>query len=375
MGQAVAGCAGLVSRGGGPIDEDEASDNKPDTHTNTHTNQNANSSKPEQKPARLKRRLSIGPGLVDTKGPSLHSDQTYHDDDLSPSEQKAKGKKTCGVRTRQGFVPGNPGKVNQDRYVVRWNLKHKPVFLFGAFDGHGPQGHVISQFVASKLGPHLEAQDNLIDDPKAALQCAVAELCAHLEAEKKQQATYSGTTAVFSLMIDETLYTANIGDSRCVLCTRVGKSAMKPIPLSRDHKPELPDEKERIVKAGGRVHPLKGFYGGPIGPHRVWLGSEDIPGLAMSRSIGDSLVHTVGVSDIPEISEYKTHPLDKFVVWATDGVWDFISNEEVGRICAECAPDMDAAAALIVDKACRMWKKKEQVVDDITVVCLQLNDM
>ena len=78
-----------------------------------------------------------------------------------------------------------------------------------------------------------------------------------------------------------------MGDSRAVL---VQNYTGKPIavPLTTDHKPTLPQELERIVNNNGRVEPFRDAMGRPKGPERVWLKHEDIPGLAMSRSLGDS---------------------------------------------------------------------------------------
>jgi len=59
--------------------------------------------------------------------------------------------------------------------------------------------------------------------------------------------------------------------------------------LSIDHKPDWKDEEFWIRKSGGRVDPFWEPNGSPIGPHRVWLWTENIPGLAMSWSIGDSV--------------------------------------------------------------------------------------
>jgi serine/threonine protein phosphatase PrpC len=57
-----------------------------------------------------------------------------------------------------------------------------------------------------------------------------------------------------------------------------------------------------------------------------------MPGLAMSRSLGDQVAHSVGVSSVPEIMEYYMTVDDKFVVIATDGVWEFLSSQEVAEI-------------------------------------------
>lgn len=70
----------------------------------------------------------------------------------------------------------------------------------------------------------------------------------------------------------------------------------EPLQLSRDHKPELEEEKERILACKGRVFPFTDHQGEDIGPHRVWHSSLAYPGLAMSRSLGDNVAHHFGVS-------------------------------------------------------------------------------
>jgi hypothetical protein len=56
---------------------------------------------------------------------------------------------------------------------------------------------------------------------------------------------------------------------------------------SRDHKPNETDEAKRILKVGGRIEAFQDYDGKPLGPLRVWLKKEDLPGLAMTRSFGD----------------------------------------------------------------------------------------
>lgn len=104
--------------------------------------------------------------------------------------------------------------------------------------------------------------------------------------------------------------------------------------LNRDHKPELKDEAERIIKKGGRIDSFRDYTnnGEPIGPLRVWLQTEEVPGLAMSRSMGDRVAHSVGVSAEPEMMEFTLGLNDKFLVIASDGVWEFLSNEDVAEI-------------------------------------------
>ena len=76
--------------------------------------------------------------------------------------------------------------------------------------------------------------------------------------------------------------------------------------MNRDHKPELADESERVLKQGGRIDSFRDYFNNnePIGPLRVWLKNEEIPGLAMTRSFGDKIAHSVGVSAVPEVFEF-----------------------------------------------------------------------
>lgn len=65
----------------------------------------------------------------------------------------------------------------------------------------------------------------------------------------------------------------------------------------------------------------------PYGPKRVWLKTKPVPGLAMTRSIGDMAATSVGVTAEPEIKVFTNlSPNDKFIVIASDGIWDRISN-------------------------------------------------
>ena len=68
---------------------------------------------------------------------------------------------------------------------------------------------------------------------------------------------------------------------------------------------------------------------------RVWLKNENIPGLAMSRAFGDAVAAKAGVTSIPEIREYPVSEDDRFMVVASDGIWEFITNEQVVEIVSQ----------------------------------------
>jgi len=81
---------------------------------------------------------------------------------------------------------------------------------------------------------------------------------------------------------------------------RLGRPTV--VQLSVDHKPDLPDERARIEASGGRVKSTRDTS-------RVYLATDDIPGLAMSRSLGDFVAHRVGVSAVPDFFEYDLSDL------------------------------------------------------------------
>lgn len=94
----------------------------------------------------------------------------------------------------------------------------------------------------------------------------------------------------------------------------------------------------------------------------------------MSRSFGDRVAHSVGVSAEAEVREFLLNTNDKFVVIASDGVWEFLSNEDVAGIVwpyfEQNAPE--AAANALVKAAFKKWKQEEEVIDDITCVIIFL---
>jgi serine/threonine protein phosphatase PrpC len=86
-------------------------------------------------------------------------------------------------------------------------------------------------------------------------------------------------------------------------------------------------EEQRIVAHGGLVRALTAAEGTELMPARVFAADmyavgEYSPGIAMSRSLGDALATELGVVATPE---YMQHPLcasDRFVILATDGLWE-----------------------------------------------------
>jgi serine/threonine protein phosphatase PrpC len=85
------------------------------------------------------------------------------------------------------------------------------------------------------------------------------------------------------------------------------------------------------------------------------------------RSLGDAVAHTAGVTSEPEIFERTINPEGHyFIIMATDGLWEFVSNMEAVALAATKKDPQQAVDALIREANDR-WMREEQVIDDTTV--------
>jgi serine/threonine protein phosphatase PrpC len=233
--------------------------------------------------------------------------------------------------SKKGYAPYNPRKRNQDALLME---EHRPSgsIIFGVFDGHGEAGDLVSHYFSERMTSRLVAHPRWMSNPGQSLAEEVHTLESALLADASIDTEFSGSTAIFGLLRKKVLTVANIGDSRVILGRRnpSGGKGWKAVPVSDDHKPDREDEQKRIEARGGRVFAVE-YEDGIDGPPRVWLGHMDIPGLAMSRSVGDTVAHTAGVISDPEMHTVELTPDDKVMVWASDGLWEFMSNQEVRR--------------------------------------------
>ncbi|MBA0647309.1 hypothetical protein Goklo_015204, partial [Gossypium klotzschianum] len=155
----------------------------------------------------------------------------------------------------------------------------------------------------------------------------------------------AGSTASTAILVGDRLLVANVGDSRAVIC-RGGNA----IAVSRDHKPDQTDERQRIEDAGGFV---------------MWAGTWRVGGvLAVSRAFGDRLLKQYVVAD-PEIQEEKIDSSLEFLILASDGLWDVVSNEEAVAMIKPIQ-DPEQAAKRLMQEACQRGS-----ADNITCVVVR----
>ena len=209
------------------------------------------------------------------------------------------------------------------------------------------------------------------------------------------------------------IHASSVGDSRAVLATlprdnnalipefkpSAFKRAVRPIrnlsavALTIDQKPNHEEELKRIRAAGGVVEKLADELGRPIGPYRVWKKKGNLPGLAMSRSLGDRVAHEIGVISTPIFHGFQFFPsFDQFVVLASDGVWDVMDNFEVVNFIEKfrgsaqnqgsnypARTSNSSIARLLCEEARFRWfgviEEEDVMVDDISCIVLEFNSI
>lgn len=243
-------------------------------------------------------------------------------------------------------------------------------------DGHGECGHDISNYVTKTLPGHFVRNKQFAENPKDALKQAFIDThkaIVRAHAQNQLSATMSGTTVTVAYRKHNQLFCAHTGDSRAIMGVGKDWKNLQAVELTPDHKCELPAEKARIEKANGVVRRCQGDV-----PHRVFMKGSYLPGLAMSRSLGDLLAHQVGVSHEPDVREDQLTEDSQLLLICSDGVWEFISNERaIELVTKKFGPDqIQEACEVLAAEAWKEWKANEyDVVDDITVIGIVLKKM
>lgn len=186
----------------------------------------------------------------------------------------------------------------------------------------------------------------------------------------------SGSTGVMVLVNQKVIVTANVGDSRAAMLVKNADGSLQAVPITNDHTPDYPGETERIVKAGGEIKPFRLANGKFVGPKRVWKKNKDTPGLMMTRSFGDEIGHSCGITSVPEVQVFPLKESIVGIVVASDGVWEKIPMNIIGAVCQKHYPESNSSGAVneLVNKAMNKWRKTSVVyMDDITCVVGFLN--
>jgi serine/threonine protein phosphatase PrpC len=247
--------------------------------------------------------------------------------------------------------------------------------------GHGQGGELVAQFALHEVQRRLEKHADFTNNIEKAFKQTFLGVDASLHEEVLIEPLYAGTTACVALLREDKLVLANAGDSRAVLARRTknkgdggGYDGWEALDLTKDQNPDLPAEQARIENMGGYVSP-------PPEPGlsaRVWLDMDCTQiGLAMSRSIGDHAVKKIGVIAEPVVSYHDITADDDFVIFATDGVWEFVTSEEAVRVVSEnMNRGATRACQALIEAAAAKWHDEEgDYRDDITALVVRLQHL
>ncbi|XP_074316562.1 putative protein phosphatase 2C 21 isoform X2 [Silene latifolia] len=179
------------------------------------------------------------------------------------------------------------------------------------------------------------------------------------EADSDSEEPSSGCTACALLIRENKLLVANAGDSRCVMSK--GGQALE---LSKDHKPELEVEQERILKAGGFIH------GGRVNGC-----------LNLARAIGDMEfkrnkvlpAEEQIVTANPDITTVELSDDVEFIAIACDGIWDCMSSQQLVDFVGEqlkSQSKLSSICEMVFDK-CLAPSSGGEGCDNMTMILVQ----
>ena len=280
-------------------------------------------------------------------------------------------------------------KTNQDSYLIKENIFAENFNIYGIFDGHGEDGHLISRYISNYISDFYTNESNFIENNSSLnkskifleksqqiIRQSIKELDTNLTTTKINfDIMHSGSTSTLLFLINETLICSNIGDSQCYLFNCSNEDLWTFESLAKIHKPSDEEEKKRIIESGGEVHPYYDEYGIYEGPDRVYIKKKTYPGLSLSRSIGDLVAKDIGIISDPDIIVKKIDENSKFIVLGSDGLWDVIKPYDVSRIVRIYFKkgDIDGACNILLNKAVQKWKKNNEERDDITIIVIFLD--
>ncbi|KAI4389367.1 hypothetical protein MLD38_001598 [Melastoma candidum] len=264
--------------------------------------------------------------------------------------------KVVEERGRDYFLACKKGRrdVMEDGHNVITNISGDPrKAFFSVIDGHG--GRPAVNYVTAHLGKNIireiENAERNMRQTELEEDCTKGAICdGYLATDKGflSQGLASGACVASALLKDGQLYVANLGDCRVVLCRNEVAEA-----LTTDHRVGREDERLRIENVGGFVHNRNG----------VWRVHGS---LAVSRAIGDLHLKEYIISE-PDIRIIRLDSDCRFLIMASDGLWDKVSEQEAVDVVGREGGDMEKGCKKLIELSSSRGN-----LDDITVLLINL---
>lgn len=238
---------------------------------------------------------------------------------------------SCGHANTMGVRP-----TMEDTAVVVGDFAGPGTSYYGLFDGHG--GVDVALYCANNFHRVFASKFHITANVETVIKESILEINNIAIKRWPDQ----GCTLAIVMVIKDIIYTANLGDTRIVLCN--GDQVTR---LSYDHKATDPDEVQKVVKLGAAV------FGGRV------CGM-----LALTRAIGDGALNEYLIRD-PTLNRLKRKDGMQLII-ACDGVWDVMTDEEAARF-VKGSTNMAESARKIKDTAI-----SRNTLDNVSVLCINL---
>lgn len=251
---------------------------------------------------------------------------------------------TYGISEQRGYR-----SHMEDTHAIYRNVD-RMFFAAEVFDGHG--GREAAEIAARMLTPHfLHTWAKELEKPLRTRRNEseiIREAYLTVDTHIVEKGITSGTTAADFYIIENRFLAANTGDTRAIIGTKRGV-----VVLTKDHRPDLEEEKIRVENLGGTV---------------LYYGTSRVQGiLAVSRALGDAGLKPY-VSSEPRITEGHLGTENDYAILACDGVWDVLTPDDAIKT-ARIFTDPKRAAEEISRKAIHHGS-----TDNITVIVLDLRE-
>ncbi|CAD8050423.1 unnamed protein product [Paramecium primaurelia] len=234
------------------------------------------------------------------------------------------------IRTLQGIDDNIDNNQDCIFYSTNYN-DNEDQYLFGICDGHGPDGHLVSNYVAHqykrKLRISLFFGDHQSQNIKLMNQCTI-DIEKEMQFNDEFNLMLSGTTLITIFINGDKIICQNIGNSKAVFFSK-SLQQWQHKELSQEHKLSHNQECFRILKSGGQIRQLRNeFTNKRQGPYYVFLQDQNIPQLYSTRSLGDSIGKKIGVTSESEFQTFQIKQ-EGFLIIGTCGLWDVMSYQEI----------------------------------------------
>jgi len=263
-----------------------------------------------------------------------------------------------GVRLGFGIADE---ECEQDRLFAARCDKY---LLVGIVNSHGRHstGVKLARLVATEMPKAVFRSAALAregGDPARALSDAFSRM--HRKAARFLDVRLTGAAVTLALIDPDCIWIAHVGDCRAVLAVpdhrpNAEDFHFNPVALTQDHRLSVKGEFDRIQSCGGEMRKLVNDS-----VYRLFLRDGDVPGLVLTRAIGDRIGHAVGVCHFPSVSAIRREDVAEgsFLILGSGGLWATVSERQAVSWVSRSYGDPGEAAESLSSEAFHRWQDKQ----------------